>query len=153
AIEGALIWGWIDSQKAALDDTAWLQRFSRRTAKSPWSKINREKADVLIAAQRLEAPGQAAIDEAKADGRWARAYAGSRTIEVPEEFTRALAKVPKAERFFAKLDSANRYAILYRLHSLKTAKGRENAISRFVDMCSRGETLHPPRSKAKTPKR
>ncbi|MCA9642546.1 MAG: YdeI/OmpD-associated family protein [Myxococcales bacterium] len=147
AIEGALIWGWIDSQKAALDDTAWLQRFSRRTPKSPWSKINREKAEALIAAKRLAAPGSAAVEQAKADGRWERAYPGARTIEVPEDFARALAKAPKAKRFFEALDAANRFAILYRLHSLKTAKGRENALVRFVEMCSRGETIHPTRAK------
>ncbi|MGE0327072.1 MAG: YdeI family protein [Polyangiaceae bacterium] len=147
AIEGALIWGWIDSQKAALDDTAWLQRFSRRTAKSPWSKINREKAEALIAAKRLETPGRTAIEEAQADGRWENAYPGARSVEVPDDFANALAKLPKAKRFFAGLDSANRFAILVRLHNLKTAKGRENAIKRFVEMCSRGETIHPTRAK------
>ena len=49
ALEAALAWGWIDGQKRALDETAWLQRFSRRTARSPWSQINRGKAEALIA--------------------------------------------------------------------------------------------------------
>ncbi len=149
ALEGALIWGWIDSQKAALDESAWLQRFSRRTATSPWSKINRTKAEALIAAKRLEAPGQAAVDEARRDGRWERAYPGARTAEVPQDLLEALARVPKAKRFFETLDSANRFAIVVRLANLKTAKGRENLITRFVGMCSRGETFHTPRRKSK----
>lgn len=148
AVEGALIWGWIDSQKAALDDTRWLQRFSRRTTKSPWSKINRQKAEALIAQNRLEAPGLRAVSEAQADGRWASAYPGARSAEVPEDLLRALSKVPKAKRFFDSLDSANRFAILVRLHQLKTARGREGAIERYVGMCLREETLHPTRRKA-----
>lgn len=148
AVEGGLIWGWIDSQKAALDDTAWLQRFSRRTSKSPWSRINREKAEKLLTAGRLEAPGRAAIEEARADGRWDRAYPGARSAEVPADLSQALSRIPRAKRFFEGLDGANRFAILVRLHNLKTAKGRENAIQRYVDMCSRGETLHAPRGSA-----
>src|SRR5262249_7934990 len=62
AVEGALAWGWIDSQKRALDERAWLQRFTPRKAQSPWSKINRDKATALISAGRMEAPGLAEVE-------------------------------------------------------------------------------------------
>ena len=77
ALDAALAWGWIDSQKRALDDAAWLQRFTPRKPRSPWSKINRTKAQALITSGRMEAPGLAEVDRAKRDGRWERAYEGA----------------------------------------------------------------------------
>jgi uncharacterized protein YdeI (YjbR/CyaY-like superfamily) len=70
ALDVALAWGWIDSQKRALDADAWLQRFSPRKANSPWSKINCAKAEALIAAGTMEAPGLGEVERAKRDGRW-----------------------------------------------------------------------------------
>src|SRR5262245_55034386 len=89
ALDAALAWGWIDSQKQALDDTAWLQRFTPRTPRSPWSKINRVKAEALIASGRMEAPGRAEVDRAKRDGRWGRAYDGAKTQAVPSDLVEA----------------------------------------------------------------
>ncbi|HUR20651.1 MAG TPA: hypothetical protein VMZ90_07575, partial [Vicinamibacterales bacterium] len=79
ALDAALSWGWIDSQKRALDASAWLQRFSPRTARSPWSKINRARAEALIASGAMKQAGLDEVERARADGRWARAYEGSRT--------------------------------------------------------------------------
>ncbi|MFI6314970.1 YdeI family protein [Nocardia fusca] len=70
ALDVALCYGWIDSHRRALDADHYLQRYSPRTARSPWSAINRGKAESLIAAGRMREPGYAAIDSAKADGRW-----------------------------------------------------------------------------------
>src|SRR5262245_26277980 len=100
AIDAALAWGWIDRRTRALDETAWLQRFSRRSAKSPWSKINCEKAEALIAAGAMAKPGLAEVERAKADGRWARAYDGARSAAVPDDLAAALAKNRKAKAFF-----------------------------------------------------
>src|SRR5579885_3151625 len=85
ALDAALAWGWIDSQKRALDDTAWLQRFSPRAAKSPWSKINRGRAEALIASGAMKPPGLAEVERARADGRWTRAYDGARAAQVPPD--------------------------------------------------------------------
>ena len=142
AIDAALAWGWIDSRKQALDAGAWLQRFTPRTAKCPWSKINRAKAEALIAAGAMAAPGAAEVARAKADGRWARAYDGARTSEVPADLAAALARNKRARAFFAALDGANRYAILYRVHQAKKAETRAERIKRFVAMCARGERVH-----------
>lgn len=142
AIELALAWGWIDSQRRGLDDTAYLQRFSSRNAQSPWSKINCGKAEALIAAGTMKAPGLAEVERAKADGRWERAYDGARTITVPEDLKAALAKNAAAKRFFEALDGANRYAILWRLQTAKKAETRAARLALFVDMCARGATIH-----------
>jgi uncharacterized protein YdeI (YjbR/CyaY-like superfamily) len=143
ALDIALAWGWIDSQKKSLDVTAWLQRFTPRTAKSPWSKINRGKAEALIAAGRMEAPGLAEVERAKRDGRWERAYDGARTSSVPEDLAAAFAKNLRARAFFEALDAANRYAILYRVQAAKKPETRAERIARFVAMCARKETIHP----------
>ncbi|MGH7286081.1 MAG: YdeI/OmpD-associated family protein [Polyangiaceae bacterium] len=143
ALDAALAWGWIDSQKRALDATAWLQRFGKRTAKSPWSKINRARAEALIAAGKMEKPGQAEVDRARADGRWDRAYDGARAATVPEDLAAALAKSRKALVFFEALDGANRYAILYRVQTAKKPETRATRIAKLVAMCAAGETIHP----------
>jgi uncharacterized protein YdeI (YjbR/CyaY-like superfamily) len=144
ALDVALAWGWIDSQKRALDGSAWLQRFTPRKARSPWSKINRAKAEALIAAGKMEPPGKAEVERARADGRWERAYDGARSAEVPEDLARALARSTRASTFFAALDRTNRYAILYRVQTAKKPETRAERITRFVSMCSRHETIHPP---------
>jgi uncharacterized protein YdeI (YjbR/CyaY-like superfamily) len=145
ALDVALAWGWIDSQKRALDANAWIQRFTPRKADSPWSKINRAKAEALIAAGAMEAPGLAEVERAKRDGRWERAYDGARSSSVPADLADALARNARAKAFFETLDSANRYAILYRVQTAKRPETRADRIQRFVGMCARHETLHPKR--------
>jgi uncharacterized protein YdeI (YjbR/CyaY-like superfamily) len=138
----ALCFGWIDGQKRAGDDAYWLQRFTRRGPRSKWSKINRDKADVLIVAGEMRPAGQGAIDAAKADGRWDAAYAGAATATVPDDLAAALAADPEAAAFFATLDGNNRYAILYRVQDAKKPETRAARIAKFVGMCSRHETIY-----------
>ncbi|HEX3902144.1 MAG TPA: YdeI/OmpD-associated family protein [Polyangia bacterium] len=147
AVEAALAWGWIDGQKRALDAGAWLQRFTPRGPRSGWSKINRAKAEALIATGEMEAPGLAEIERARRDGRWDRAYDGARAATVPPDLARAFAREAKARVFFEALDGANRYAILYRVQAAKRPETRARRIETFVAMCARGETLHPPRKR------
>lgn len=143
ALEAALVWGWIDSQKRALDETGFAQRFSPRKANSPWSKINRAKAEALIATGAMQPPGLAEVTRAKRDGRWERAYDGPRTATVPDDLAQALARNPRARAFFATLDGTNRFAILFRVQTASSAKTRAARIERFVELCARHETLHP----------
>jgi uncharacterized protein YdeI (YjbR/CyaY-like superfamily) len=154
ALEVALAWGWIDSQKQKHDDKAWRQRFSRRKARSPWSKINRDKATALIAAGEMQAPGLAEVERAQADGRWAAAYDSARTSTVPDDLVAALTAKPRAAAFFATLDATNRYAILYRVQTAKKPETRAKRIADFVAMLARHETVHPVRgARAKGPLR
>jgi uncharacterized protein YdeI (YjbR/CyaY-like superfamily) len=142
AIETALCYGWIDGLRHRHDDTYFRQRFTPRKARSKWSQINRDRVEALIAAGRMRPAGQAQIDAAKADGRWDAAYAGSRTIEVPDDLTRALRRNAKARRAFEGLDSANRYAILFRIHDAKRPETRTRRIEQFVTMLEEGRTIH-----------
>ncbi|MEU2783171.1 YdeI/OmpD-associated family protein [Streptomyces sp. NPDC007110] len=143
ALDVALCYGWIDGQKAGLDDQWWLQRFTPRTARSKWSKVNRDKVAALIEQGRMQPAGEAEIDRAKADGRWEAAYDSSRTATVPDDLAAALAAEPAAAEFFEALDRQNRYAILYRVQDAKKPETRARRIEKFVAMLAKGEKLHP----------
>jgi uncharacterized protein YdeI (YjbR/CyaY-like superfamily) len=144
ALEEALCYGWIDGQARSEGAEWWRIRFVPRTPRSVWSKINRESVLALIEAGRMKPAGLKEIERAKADGRWAAAYASQRTIEVPEDLQAALARNARAKAHFAKLDSRNRYAILLRTHNAKRPETRARRIAQFVEMLAKGETIHPP---------
>ncbi len=143
ALESALCHGWIDGQKQSEDQDYWLQRFTPRTANSIWSKINKEKAEALIEAERMRPAGLAAIERAKQNGRWQSAYSSASTSTVPDDLQQALDANPKAKAFFATLNSRNRYAILFRVQNVKKAETRARKIAQFIEMLSNGEQLHP----------
>jgi uncharacterized protein YdeI (YjbR/CyaY-like superfamily) len=143
ALELALCFGWIDSQKRGFDDEHFLQRFTPRRPRGRWSKINREKCEALLAAGAVRPAGLAEIEAARADGRWEAAYEGARAAKVPDDLQRELDASPMAAAFFAGLDGANRYAILYRLDEAKRPETRERRLKKFVAMLERGEKLHP----------
>lgn len=145
ALEIALCYGWIDGQKRGESEQAWLQRFLPRSAKSIWSKINCGKATALIASGRMKAAGLAAVEAAKNDGRWEAAYDSPKRATVPEDFQAALDANPKARDFFRTLDGANRYAVLFRIQTVKKAETRERKIREFVEMLERKEKIHGPR--------
>lgn len=143
ALESALCHGWIDGRKQSEGAHYWLQRFTPRTARSIWSKINTTKAEALISAGRMRPTGLREIDRAKQDGRWARAYSSTGHSTVPDDLQRALEANKKAKAFFGTLDSRNRYAILFRIQNVKKAETRARKIVQFVEMLARGERLHP----------
>ena len=142
AIDGALCYGWIDGQKQKLDECRWLQKFTPRGKRSIWSEINRAKAEKLIACGEMKAPGAKAIAAAKKEGRWDRAYASQRAITVPDDLASALRRNPKAQAFFDELNSANRYAILFRIHAAKKPETRERRLRKFVTMLEKHELIH-----------
>jgi uncharacterized protein YdeI (YjbR/CyaY-like superfamily) len=142
AIESALCYGWIDGQKRPESEQAWLQRFCPRSAKSIWSKINREKALALIKNGRMMAAGQQAIAEAKSNGRWESAYDSPSRAAVPDDFQAALKSSPRANSFFETLDRANRYAVLFRIQTARKPEARARNIQKFIAMLERGEKIH-----------
>jgi uncharacterized protein YdeI (YjbR/CyaY-like superfamily) len=143
ALESALCFGWVDGQKAAGDEGWWLQRFTPRRPGSAWSKINCAKADALAEAGRLRPRGHVEVAAAKSDGRWQAAYAGQRTAEVPPDLQAALDASPSASAFFTTLSRANRYAVLYRIGSVKRPETRARKIAQYVEMLEAGRTIHP----------
>jgi uncharacterized protein YdeI (YjbR/CyaY-like superfamily) len=142
ALDEALCFGWIDGQKKPHDALSWLQKFTRRRAKSGWSKINTGHAERLLRAGRMRAPGRAEIEAAKQDGRWNAAYDSPRNATFPDDFLAALSKDPKAKTFFDSLNKANRYAISYRLQTAKKAETRQRRMETILGMLARGEAFH-----------
>lgn len=148
ALDEALCHGWIDGQTRKRDELTYAQRFTPRTAKSTWSQRNVGYVARLEAEGRMQAAGRAAVEAAKADGRWDAAYAGQATMEAPEELGAAIAAVPEAQAMWEILTKHNRFAICYRLQALKTEAGRQKRIAATVAMLARGETLHPQKQRA-----
>ncbi len=142
ALDEALCFGWIDGQKLPRDEESWLQKFTPRRAKSPWSKINTQHAERLIAAKRMKPAGHAAIEAAKKDGRWKAAYDSPSKAAVPQDFLAALRKDKQAYAFFESLNKVNRYAIAYRLQTAKKAETRARRMELFLGMMKRGEKFH-----------
>jgi uncharacterized protein YdeI (YjbR/CyaY-like superfamily) len=142
ALELALCFGWIDSQKRGFDEAFFLQRFTPRRPRGKWSQINRAKAEELIAVGAMRPAGLSEVEAAKADGRWDAAYAGQRAATVPDDLKRELGRNGAASEFFATLDSANRYAILYRLQEARKPETREKRLRKFIAMLERGEKIH-----------
>src|SRR3954453_7737825 len=143
ALDLALCFGWIDGQKRRHDADSFLQKFTPRQKRSPWSKRNREHVERLIAAGEMPPAGLAAVAAAKADGRWDRAYDSPRTATVPDDLQAALDEHPQASAFFETLTGANRYAILYRIQTAVKPETRARRIAEFVAMLQRREALHP----------
>jgi uncharacterized protein YdeI (YjbR/CyaY-like superfamily) len=142
AIDAALCHGWIDGQLNPYDGHWWLIRFTPRKRQSKWSRNNRDRAEQLIADQRMAPNGLIAVEAARADGRWDAAYASASQAQVPPDLQAALDANPDAAVFFATLSGANRYAVLYRIGAVKRAETRARKIQDFVAMLARHETFH-----------
>ena len=147
ALDEALCHGWIDGQVSRRDESTYRQRFTPRQRRSAWSQTNLKRASQLLAEGRMHPFGVLQVEQAKADGRWDMAYAGSAEIDVPDDVERALAKNPAAGAMFGRLTRQNRYAILYRVTTAKRPETRARRIDTFVEMLARGETIHPQSSR------
>lgn len=142
ALDVALCHGWIDGQKKGFDTRFFLQRFTPRRARSTWSKINVAKIDALIAAGRMRPAGLREVEAAKADGRWDAAYDGARSMDLPPELAKALARNRKAKAFFDTLDKTNRYAVCWRVQTAVKPETKLARVEKLVAMLARGEKIH-----------
>ncbi|HEV3048396.1 MAG TPA: YdeI/OmpD-associated family protein [Solirubrobacteraceae bacterium] len=145
ALDEALCHGWIDGQVRRRDERTFRQRFTPRRKRSAWSKRNVGHVERLLAEGRMHPAGIAAVEQARADGRWEAAYEGQASIELPADLAEALAGTPKAAANFELLSGQNRYAILYRLQAAKREDTRARRIGEYVEMLARGQTIHPQR--------
>jgi uncharacterized protein YdeI (YjbR/CyaY-like superfamily) len=146
ALDVALCWGWIDGIRKALDEGAFLQRFTPRRGRSIWSQINRDHVARLTAAGRMTPHGQRHVDAAKADGRWDAAYAPMRSASeatIPEDLRAAIEASPRALETFQTLKRQNLFALAFRVNNIKTPAGRAKKIAALVAMLARGEAPVP----------
>jgi uncharacterized protein YdeI (YjbR/CyaY-like superfamily) len=143
ALDAALCYGWIDSQRAGFDGRFYLQRFTPRKPRSKWSQVNREKVAKLIEVGRMKPAGLREIERAKADGRWDAAYEPPSAATVPDDLRLELEKNERAREFFETLNSTNRYAILHRIQDAKKPETRARRIAKYVEMLAEGKKLYP----------
>ncbi|MBP3037611.1 YdeI/OmpD-associated family protein [Arthrobacter sp. zg-ZUI100] len=148
ALLEALCFGWIDGQANRRDEQSYLQRFTPRTPRSIWSLRNVGYVAQLEAEGKMRPAGRAAVEQAKANGRWETAYSGSATATIPEDLLAAIARDPRAQAMYNVLTAQNRYALVFRLDRLKTPAARERRIAEFVRMLANGETPYPQRRRA-----
>ena len=143
AIDVCLCWGWIDAIRKGLDEKSYLQRYTPRRGKSIWSKINVDNVARLVEEGRMTEHGLKHVEAAKADGRWDRAYGGSKDMAIPPDLQAAIDAEPDPKAILARLSAQNRFALAFRLHNIKTDAARQKRIATFVDMLKRGETIYP----------
>jgi uncharacterized protein YdeI (YjbR/CyaY-like superfamily) len=141
AVELALCHGWIDGQVKRLDEQHYVQKFTPRRPRSKWSKINREKAERLIAEDRMRPAGLREVERARDDGRWEEAYDSPTTATVPDDFREALDAEPAARDFFESLGATKRYAFLYRIRDAKRPETRAKRIAEYVSLLRAKKTL------------
>lgn len=133
ALDGALCFGWIDGQRKGFDQKTFLQRYSRRRARSSWSQVNVGIVETLIQAGRMQPSGFAEIDAAKADGRWEAAYVSQANAEVPDDLRAALALSPAASDAFDRLGKTDRYLIILQVLKTRTPDSRAKMVAKAVD--------------------
>jgi uncharacterized protein YdeI (YjbR/CyaY-like superfamily) len=141
AVLVALCFGWIDGQAQSDDEDYFLVAFQPRRPQSPWSQINQDHVARLIDEGKMRPGGFAEIERAKADGRWDAAYR-QKDAPVPDDLRAALDANPAASAKFDTLNAQNRFAILFRIQSVKRADTRERKIAGFVEMLARGDTIY-----------
>ncbi len=142
AVDVVLCWGWIDGIRKSLDEKSFLQRYSPRGKKSVWSQINVANVERLTKAGKMQPPGLAQVEAAKADGRWDKAYRIAKS-ETPPDLLAAIRAEPKALAMYESLSSQNRFALTFRTLSMKTEAGRKKKVAAFVEMLKKGETIYP----------
>ncbi len=142
AIPEALCYGWIDGQSKAYDDVSWLQKFTPRGKRSLWSQINRRHIERLTKEGKMQPAGIAEVERAKADGRWDAAYAPPSEMEVPDDFVKEVSKHPKAFEFFNSLNKTNRFAIAFRLATVKKPETRKRRMEKLLEMMKKGEKIY-----------
>lgn len=146
AIDAVLCWGWIDGIRKSWDDISFVQRYCPRRGKSTWSQINRDNVARMIAAGKMTEHGMAQVDKAKADGRWDAAYKAD--MAPPADLLAAIEASPSAHAAYQTLSAQNRFALVFRIHNMKTPAGRARKIADFVAMLERGETIYPQKAKS-----
>ena len=143
AVEELLCFGWIDGQAGKRDEDSYTVRITPRRPKGSWSQRNVALVATLEEQGRMTDAGRAAVETARADGRWSAAYAGPATRQAPDDLAAAIAAEPEAQAMFDVLTSANRFALIHRVESMKRAESRARKITEMVEMLARGETLYP----------
>ncbi|AWS44673.1 OmdA domain containing protein [Streptosporangium sp. 'caverna'] len=143
ALDVALCYGWIDSQRKSYDEAYFLQKYSRRRSRSRWSRVNVDRTEVLVAAGRMREPGLAEILAAQADGRWEAAYESQKNATIPSDLAAALERNEQARAFFETLGRTDQYAVFFRLMTARTPGSRAVRLQEMIARLEAGKKVGP----------
>ncbi|MBI1276602.1 MAG: hypothetical protein GC179_00600 [Anaerolineaceae bacterium] len=135
AVEEALCFGWVDSRPNSIDNERYMQLFSPRKPKSPWSKINKERVDRLIANGLMTSAGLKKIEAAMADGSWTR-YDEVDDLAMPDDLKAALAADETAKKYFEAFSPSSQKVILWWIASAKRPETRSKRIEETVRLAA-----------------
>ena len=148
AVEEALCHGWIDGLSNTIDEKTYMQRYTPRAAKSVWSKKNVGIVELLEKQGRMQDAGRAAVESAKQDGRWQRAYSGTANLDEMQDLMAAIKESPAALTTWDSLNQGDKSQVYFRLSALKTEAGRAKHIREYVGKLERSEEAAPPEAAA-----
>ena len=148
AVEEALCHGWIDGQSNTIDEKTYMQRYTPRAAKSVWSKKNVGIVEQLEKQGRMQDAGRAAVESAKHDGRWQRAYSGTAKLDEMQDLMAAIKESPTALATWNGLNRGDKSQVYFRLAALKTEAGRAKHIREYVGKLEREEVATSPKAAA-----
>jgi uncharacterized protein YdeI (YjbR/CyaY-like superfamily) len=132
AIDIGLCYGWISGQRRSFDEVYFLQKYVPRRPGSRWSQVNVAKVEELSAAGRMRPSGLAEVEAATSDGRWAAAYESQRNASVARDLAAVLAARPRAAQAFDALGKTQRYALILRIVTTRTAAAREAQLRKVI---------------------
>lgn len=132
SVDEALCFGWIDSTKKTLDEERSIQFFSKRKAKSTWSKINKAKVERLADEGLMMPAGLASIERAKENGSWT-ILDTVEELTIPKELEKAFKSRPGSKDFFLSLSKSVRKMMLHRIVMAKREETREKRIAEIAD--------------------
>ncbi len=132
AVDVALCFGWIDSKQIKIDNDTSHQFFSKRKPKSTWSKINKQKIQILIEIELMTEAGYKSIEIAKQNGSWTILDEVEELI-IPNDLETEFANKPNSKDFFMGLSKSVRKGILQWLVLAKTSETRKKRITEIVE--------------------
>jgi uncharacterized protein YdeI (YjbR/CyaY-like superfamily) len=150
AVDVGLCYGWISGLRRPYDGIYYLQKYVPRRPRSRWSQVNVDKVEELTVAGRMRRSGLAEVEAAKADGRWAAAYASQRNATTPADLAAALAASARAARAFEALSRTQQYAVILKLVTARTAAARAAHLRKAMTALSEHQTAAPTSARLRT---
>jgi uncharacterized protein YdeI (YjbR/CyaY-like superfamily) len=138
AIENALCYGWVDSKAVKRDRESCYLCFTPRNPASTWGRVNRQRAEKMIAAGLMRPPGQELIDHARRTGTWA-ALADAQNEVIPDDLQALLDQDPAALRNFRAFPPSSRRLILEWIARAKRPETRQRRVAQTATMAARNE--------------
>lgn len=133
AVDEALCFGWIDSIKKKLDHERSIQFFSKRKARSTWSKINKAKVQKLMEEGSMTTAGLKSIEIAKQNGSWSLLDEVEELI-IPKDLEKAFRAQPGSKAYFLSLTKSVKKMMLQWLVLAKRPETRQKRVDEIAEL-------------------